>query len=28
VWSTPDSEWIEIDDEADYASALDMKSLS
>jgi choline kinase len=27
VWSTPDSEWIEIDDEADYASALEMKGL-
>jgi choline kinase len=27
VWSTPDGEWIEIDDEADYASALDMKGL-
>jgi choline kinase len=24
VWPTPDSEWIEIDDEADYASALRM----
>ena len=22
VWPTPDSEWIEIDDEADYAAAL------
>jgi choline kinase len=27
VWSTPDSEWIEIDDESDYASALEMKDL-
>jgi choline kinase len=27
VWPTPDSEWIEIDDEADYASALEMQGV-
>jgi choline kinase len=27
VWPTPDSEWIEIDDEADYESALAMGGL-
>ena len=27
VWPTPDSEWIEIDDETDYAAALQMKDL-
>jgi choline kinase len=27
VWPTPDSDWIEIDDEADFASALEMKAL-
>jgi choline kinase len=27
VWPTPDSEWIEIDDEADYAAALRMDGL-
>src|SRR5213078_1962422 len=26
VWPTPDSEWIEIDDEADYAAALRMEA--
>jgi hypothetical protein len=25
VWPTPDSRWIEIDDEADYESALGME---
>jgi choline kinase len=28
IWPTPDSEWIEIDDEADYASALAMGGLA
>jgi choline kinase len=27
VWPTPDSDWIEIDDEADYQSALGMERL-
>jgi choline kinase len=27
VWPTPDTEWIEIDDEADYASALRMDGI-
>jgi len=27
VWPTPDSEWIEIDDEADYAAALRLEAM-